>query len=66
MAISASTQAMTERLFRADRPRRPERGPAFKTNAERIKRREEVDGIVGGLIKQRTLADAIAFFEEAG
>ena len=30
-----------------------------------MKRREEVDAIVGGLIKQRTLADAIGFFEEA-
>ena len=32
---------------------------------ERVKRREEVDAIVGGFIKQRTLADAIAFFESA-
>src|SRR5262249_52020406 len=30
-----------------------------------VKRREEVDAIVGGFIKQRTLADAIRFFEEA-
>jgi formyl-CoA transferase len=39
--------------------------PAFKTNTERVKRRAEVDAIVGGFIKQRTLADAVRFFEEA-
>jgi crotonobetainyl-CoA:carnitine CoA-transferase CaiB-like acyl-CoA transferase len=65
VAISASTQAMTERLFRAIGRDDLNRDPAFKTNAERIKRRGEVDAIVGGFIKQRTLADAIRFFEEA-
>ena len=30
-----------------------------------MKRREEVDAIVGGFIEQRTLAEAIEFFEEA-
>ncbi len=65
VAISASTQAMTERLFRAIGRDDLNQDPRFKTNTERVKRREEVDGIVGGFIKQRTLADAIAFFEEA-
>ena len=66
VAISASTQAMTEKLFQAIGRDELNRDPAFKTNAERVKRREQVDGIVGGFIKQRTLADAIAFFEAAG
>src|ERR1051326_7668685 len=66
VAISASTQSMTERLFAAIGPRDLNDDPRFKTNAERIKRREEVDAIVGGFIAQRTLADNIAFFEEAG
>src|SRR5262249_45824990 len=66
VAISASTQAMTERLFRAIGRGDLNDNPAFKTNAERIKRREEVDGIVGGWIKQRSLSEAIAFFEAAG
>jgi crotonobetainyl-CoA:carnitine CoA-transferase CaiB-like acyl-CoA transferase len=66
VAISASTQAMTERLFRAIGRADLNTDPAFKTNAERIKRREEVDAIVGGFIKERTLAEAIDFFEEAG
>jgi crotonobetainyl-CoA:carnitine CoA-transferase CaiB-like acyl-CoA transferase len=65
VAISASTQAMTERLFRAIGRDDLKRDPAFKTNTERVKRREQVDAIVGGFIKQRTLAEAIAFFEQA-
>jgi crotonobetainyl-CoA:carnitine CoA-transferase CaiB-like acyl-CoA transferase len=65
VAISASTQAMTERLFRAIGRDDLNRDPSFRTNAERVKRRDEVDAIVGGFIKQRTLDDAIHFFEEA-
>ncbi len=65
VAISASTQAMTERLFHAIGRDDLNQNPAFKTNTERVKRREEVDAIVGGFIKQRTLAEAIRFFEDA-
>jgi crotonobetainyl-CoA:carnitine CoA-transferase CaiB-like acyl-CoA transferase len=66
VAISASTQAMTERLFRAIGRGDLNDDPAFRTNAARIARREEVDGIVGGWIRQRTLAEAVQFFEQAG
>jgi len=66
VAISASTQAMTERLFRAIGRGDLNDDPAFKTNAERIKRREAVDAIVGGFIAERTLTEAVQFFEEAG
>jgi crotonobetainyl-CoA:carnitine CoA-transferase CaiB-like acyl-CoA transferase len=66
VAISASTQAMAERLFAAIGRADLNENPAFKVNAERIKRRQEVDAIVGGWIKERTLAENIAFFEEAG
>ena len=66
VAISASTQSMTERLFAAIGRGDLNTDPRFKTNAERIKRRHEVDAIVGEFIKARTLADNIAFFEEAG
>jgi formyl-CoA transferase len=65
VAISASTQAMTERLFRAIGRDDLNTTPGFKTNSERVKRRAEVDAIVGGFIKERRLADAIAFFEHA-
>ena len=66
VAISASTQTMTERLFAAIGRADLNENPEFKTNAERIKRRREVDAIVGGWINERTLAENIAFFEEAG
>jgi crotonobetainyl-CoA:carnitine CoA-transferase CaiB-like acyl-CoA transferase len=66
VAISASTQSMTERLFAAIGRADLNADPRFKTNAERIKRRDEVDAIVGGFIEQRTLAENIAFFEGAG
>ena len=66
VAISASTQAMTERLFAAIGRADLNENPDFKTNAERIKRRPEVDAIVGGWIMERTLAENIDFFEEAG
>jgi formyl-CoA transferase len=65
VAISASTQAMTERLFRAIGRDDLNQNPDFKTNTERVKRRAEVDAIVGGFIKQRSLAEAIEFFEKA-
>jgi crotonobetainyl-CoA:carnitine CoA-transferase CaiB-like acyl-CoA transferase len=66
VAISASTQSMTERLFAAIGRADLNTDPRFKSNAERIKRRDEVDAIVGGFIKERTLSENIAFFEEAG
>ena len=66
VAISASTQAMTERLFAAIGRTDLNTDPRFRSNAERIKRRGEVDAVVGGFIGQRTLAENIAFFEEAG
>ena len=66
VAISASTQSMTERLFRAIGRDDLNEDPDFATNAERIKRREVVDEIVGGFIRQRTLAENVAFFEEEG
>src|ERR1043166_6512845 len=66
VAISASTQSMTERLFTSIGRADLNADPRFKTNAERITRRDEVDAIVGGFIKERTLAENIAFFEEAG
>jgi crotonobetainyl-CoA:carnitine CoA-transferase CaiB-like acyl-CoA transferase len=66
IAISASTQSMTERLFAAIGRGELNADPRFKTNAERIKRRQEVDAIVGEFIGKRTLAENVTFFEEAG
>jgi crotonobetainyl-CoA:carnitine CoA-transferase CaiB-like acyl-CoA transferase len=66
VAISASTQSMAERLFRVIGRDDLNQNPNFRTNAERVKRRAEVDGIVGGWIGERSLAENIAFFEEQG
>jgi len=66
VAISASTQAMAMRLFQAIGRADLLDDPKFQTNAERVKHRGEVDAIVGGWIGQRTLSDAISFFEQAG
>jgi crotonobetainyl-CoA:carnitine CoA-transferase CaiB-like acyl-CoA transferase len=66
VAISASTQAMAARLFRAIGRDDLVDHPDFRTNADRVRHRREVDAIIGGWIRERTLAEAIAFFEEAG
>ena len=66
VAISASTQAMAERLLKAVGHDDMLDDPRFRTNAERVKHRELVDKAVGGWIRRRSLADAISYFEEAG
>jgi formyl-CoA transferase len=66
LAISASTQSMAERLFHVIGRDDIIANPDFRTNADRVKRRAEVDAIVGGWIAQRTLAENCAFFEEQG
>ena len=65
VALSTGTQAMAERLFRAIG--RPELNddPRFRTNADRLAHREEVEAIVAGFIALRSQADALAFFEAA-
>jgi crotonobetainyl-CoA:carnitine CoA-transferase CaiB-like acyl-CoA transferase len=66
VAISASTQAMAERLLKAIGRGDMLEDPRFTTNAERVKHRHLVDEAVGGWIGQRSLDEAISFFEEAG
>jgi crotonobetainyl-CoA:carnitine CoA-transferase CaiB-like acyl-CoA transferase len=65
VALSTGTQAMTERLFRAIG--RPELNddPRFRTNADRLAHRDEVEAIVAGFIAERSQAEALAFFEAA-
>jgi crotonobetainyl-CoA:carnitine CoA-transferase CaiB-like acyl-CoA transferase len=40
--------------------------PRFATNASRLKNIEEVDRLVGAFVRERTLAENLAFFDEAG
>jgi crotonobetainyl-CoA:carnitine CoA-transferase CaiB-like acyl-CoA transferase len=65
VALSASTQKMAERVMHAIG--RPEvvRDPRYRTNADRVKNAEWIDGIVGGFVALRTQAENVAFFEAA-
>jgi crotonobetainyl-CoA:carnitine CoA-transferase CaiB-like acyl-CoA transferase len=64
VCLSASTQKMAERLFgsigRADLID----DPRYRTNALRVKHREELDTIIGAFIAKRTQADNVRFFEQ--
>ncbi len=65
VALSASTQAMTERLFRAiGRPELID-DPRFRTNSDRLAHVNEVDQIVGDFVAARTLAENLDFFAAA-
>ena len=65
VALSASTQAMSERLFRAIGREDMIDDPRFRTNADRLAHVDEVDAAVGAFIGARTLAENLAFFEAA-
>ncbi len=65
LALSASTQGMTARLFRSlDRPELIE-DPRFRTNADRLRHVEELDAIVQDFVGQHTLDSNLAFFAAA-
>jgi crotonobetainyl-CoA:carnitine CoA-transferase CaiB-like acyl-CoA transferase len=66
VCLSASTQGMTEKLFAAIG--RPELAadPRFRTNADRLRHVEELDGIIGAFIGARNLDEALAHFDRAG
>lgn len=65
IAISASIQAMAERLFRAvGRPDMID-DARFKTNADRVRNAEACETPIREFIAARTLADALKVFEEA-
>lgn len=66
LALSASMQVMAERLFRAMGREDLIEDPRFRTNADRLANVEELDRIVQDFIEQRTLAENLAFFEQAG
>ncbi len=65
IAISASIQAMAERVFRAiGRPEMID-DPRFRTNTDRVRHIDECDGAVADFIAQRTLDENMAIFQEA-
>ena len=56
---------MAERVFRVvGRPDAID-DPRFKTNAARVRHRDEVDGLVAEWVAQRTQEEALQVFEEA-
>jgi crotonobetainyl-CoA:carnitine CoA-transferase CaiB-like acyl-CoA transferase len=65
LALSASTQAMASRLFRA--MGRPDMvtDARFRTNSDRLDNVDAIDEIIGGFIGARTLDDNLEFFERA-
>jgi crotonobetainyl-CoA:carnitine CoA-transferase CaiB-like acyl-CoA transferase len=65
IAISASIQAMAERLFRAIGRVDMIDDPKFRTNTDRVRNIDECDGIVAAWIADRTLAENMALFEAA-
>src|SRR2546430_11001658 len=65
VALSASTQKMAERTFRAIG--RPDliTDPRFRTNADRVKNAAILDGILAEFIAQRTQSENVAVLERA-
>jgi crotonobetainyl-CoA:carnitine CoA-transferase CaiB-like acyl-CoA transferase len=64
VALSASTQGMTERLLRAIGRADLISDPRFRTNADRLANVEALDAIIGAFIAARTLDENLAFFRE--
>ena len=65
VGLSASTQKMAERTFRAIGREDLVNDPRYRTNAERVKHAEALDAIIGAFIAQRTQAGNVEFFDKA-
>ena len=65
VALSASTQKMTERLFNAIQRSDLIQDPRYRTNADRVKNAAGLDAIIGEFIAGKTQAETVAFFEQA-
>ena len=65
VGLSASTQKMAERTFRAIGRADLVSDPRYRTNGERVKRAEELDAIIGAFIARRTQSENVAFFDAA-
>ena len=66
VALSASMQAMAERLLTAiGRPDLID-DPRFRTNTDRLAHNDELDEIVGAFMAARTQAENVAHFDAAG
>jgi formyl-CoA transferase len=65
VCLSASTQGMTERLFRAIGRADLIDDPRYRTNADRVQHAEDLDAIIGAFVGARTLEETVDFFDKA-
>jgi len=65
VCLSASPQAMTERVFRVIGRADLIENPRYRTNADRVQHADELDAIIGAFIGGRTLAENLEFFDRA-
>ena len=65
IGISASIQAMAERLFRAIGHEDMITDPSFRTNSDRVKNAEACEAPIVAFIAARSLAENMAIFERA-
>lgn len=66
VCLSASTQGMTEKLFRSIGREDMVTDPRFANNPARLQHWQDLDAIIGGWIAERTLAENLAHFDAAG
>ena len=66
VCLSSSTQGMTEKLLRSiGRPELIE-DPRFRTNPDRLRNWQELDGIIGSFIGERDKVEVLEHFDKAG
>ncbi len=65
VALSASTQKMSERVMTAIGRADLIDDARYRTNADRVKNAESLDAVIGEFVAQRTQAENVAFFEQA-
>src|SRR5439155_16430321 len=65
IGISASIQAMSERLFRAIGCADMITDPRFRTNTDRVRNAEACEAPIAAFIAARTLAESMEIFERA-
>jgi len=66
VALSASIQVMAERVFNVIGREDMIDDPRYRTNADRVKRRDEVNDIVADWVKARSRDEVLTAFGEAG
>jgi formyl-CoA transferase len=65
VALSAAAPSITRRVLELTGGKEAVNDPRFRTNADRVKHIEEIDGMVGGWIARHTLKEVLDAFEAA-